>query len=508
MPETIRTPVFSRYEILEELGSGGMGTVYKARQKFVGRLVAFKVLPPALRHDAEALQRFEREAAALGRLAHPHVVTVFDAGVEGGFPYLAMEFVEGKNLRQVLDERGRLTVEAARRLGIEMAEALDHLHRRGLVHRDVKPSNIIIDPEGRAVLTDFGIAFAATLPRITQGAMGTPEFMSPEQADGQPLDLRSDVYSLGAVLYECLAGAVPFKREGDSLTSLSKLLHQVMHETPPRLEPPAVPAWLAEAVARCMEKDPACRFQTAAALGRVLREGPASEVPPPPANGRPAKRPASVPTSKTPPPAPAETPATPEPAPPAPSEAARREPPGPAQLPPPASPTPEPAPLARTQPSAAPKPSPAKRPPPKPYRPRARTAFKVWLVVGLLVVALILFQTGAATALPLSLFDGLLLFNFFSLTPALTGALVTLFSGNTERRRVGRGIFGGLLLGMVCCWLVTAALLSVARNAGAYPAFSEDQMMLITLALGGGCAALSAVITGILLGIKLRFTTR
>ena len=273
MPETIRTPIFTRYELLEEIGSGGMGAVYKARQKYVGRLVAFKVLPPALRNDAEALQRFEREAGALGRLNHPNVVGVFDAGVEGGFPYLAMEYIEGKNLRQVLQERGRLSVEAVVRLGLEMADALDHIQRQGLVHRDIKPSNIILNPDGKAMLTDFGITFAATLPRMTQGTMGTPEFMSPEQADGQTLDIRSDLYSLGVVLYECLTGALPFQRQGDSLTSLSQLLNQVLREKPPRLQDrrPDAPASLAEAVHRCMEKNPQDRFQTGAALAEVLR---------------------------------------------------------------------------------------------------------------------------------------------------------------------------------------------------------------------------------------------
>jgi serine/threonine protein kinase len=236
MPETVRTPIFTRYELIDELGSGGMGAVYKARQKFVGRLVAFKVLPPALRHDAEALQRFEREASALGRLIHPNVVTVFDAGIEGGFPYLAMEYVEGPNLRKVLQDQGRLPIDDVVRLGMEIGEALDHVQSRGLVHRDVKPSNILVKPDGAFVLTDFGIAFAATLPRITQGAMGTPEFMSPEQADGQPLDIRSDLYSLGVVLYECLAGAVPFRLDGESLTSLSHLLHQILHFSPTALK--------------------------------------------------------------------------------------------------------------------------------------------------------------------------------------------------------------------------------------------------------------------------------
>ncbi|MCH8962656.1 MAG: serine/threonine protein kinase, partial [Bacteroidetes bacterium] len=486
MPETIRTPVFTRYELLEEIGSGGMGAVYKARQKYVGRLVAFKVLPPALRNDTEALQRFEREAAALGRLKHPNVVGVFDAGVEGGFPYLAMEFVEGKNLRQVLQERGRLSVEAVVRLGLEMADALDHIERQGLVHRDVKPSNIILDPDGKAMLTDFGIAFAATLPRITQGTMGTPEFMSPEQADGQTLDIRSDLYSLGVVLYECLTGAVPFQRKGDSLTSLSHLLNQVLREKPPRLQDrrPDAPAWLAEAVHRCMEKNPQDRFQTGAALVEVLRTNTGQEAAAPPAVLPPEAPPEQPPTPESPPveqespPEKNETP-PPAPQPERPRPAARKTPAqeparetapqgwtgsfvyrsntNPVEIPdaPPAS---LPVPVQKPEkPTEEAKQPPAKQASKKVKKPRARTAAKIWFVIGLVTFLSFIIQNG----LP-SLGFGVIAFNILCLTPTLTGALVTLFSRSKKKKsKVVRGILLGAIFGLVLSLALTGAFMAV-----------------------------------------------
>ncbi len=233
MSETTRTPVFSRYELIEELGEGAFGAVYKARHRVMKRLVALKVLPPALRKDAETRERFEREAEALARLHHPHVVQIYDADIEQSFPYLAMEFVEGRDLRKVLQERKRLSVDEVIQLGTEMAQALDHVHSQGIVHRDVKPSNIMMGPDGHAKLTDFGIAFAATLPRITQGILGTPEFMSPEQVDGVTVDGRSDLYSLGVLLYECLTGTVPFQREGEGLTAMYALLKRIQEEAVP-----------------------------------------------------------------------------------------------------------------------------------------------------------------------------------------------------------------------------------------------------------------------------------
>ncbi len=258
MPETIRTPVFNRYEVLDKIGSGGMGTVYKARDVHLDRWVALKVLPPGLQEHPETLERFKREARALARLKHPSVAAVYDANVESGFPYLVLEFVEGENLEQVLAERGPLEVQEVVRMGVELAEALDHIHQHHVVHRDIKTSNIIIGPEGRAVVADFGIALVATLPRISRGALGTPEYMSPEQADGKPLDGRADLYSFGVVLYECLTGTVPFDRDGESLAELTVMMQEIMEAPLPplRTRRADVPAWLAAVVERCLAKKP------------------------------------------------------------------------------------------------------------------------------------------------------------------------------------------------------------------------------------------------------------
>ena len=277
MPDTARTPVFNRYEILEELGEGAFGAVYKARHRVMKRLVALKVLPPALRKDAETRERFEREAEALARLDHPHVVKIHDAEIEESFPYLAMEFVEGGDLRKVLQERKRLSVDEVIQLGTEMAQALDHVHQQGIVHRDVKPSNIMIGPNGHAKLTDFGIAFAARLPRITRGLLGTPEYMSPEQIDGTSLDGRSDLYSLGVLLYECLTGTPPFESEGDSMTQTYALLQRIQNDPVPPIHREDVPSWLADVIIQCLAKKPEDRYASGAALTEALRVGFVSE---------------------------------------------------------------------------------------------------------------------------------------------------------------------------------------------------------------------------------------
>lgn len=275
MADTTRTPVFDRYEILEKIGSGGMGTVYKASDTHLDRWVALKVLPPGLQEHAETLERFKREARALARLKHASVAAVYDANVERGFPYLVMEFVEGENLENILAEKGHLSIPDIVQIGIELAEALQHIHDHRIVHRDVKTANIIIEQSGRGVLADFGIAFVASLPRISRGALGTPEYMSPEQADGKPLDGRTDIYSLGVVLYECLTGHVPFQREGASLAELTALMQHILDDPVPSLKEHRtdVPGWLAEVVASCLSKRPDQRFSCGQDLAEALRQG-------------------------------------------------------------------------------------------------------------------------------------------------------------------------------------------------------------------------------------------
>lgn len=252
-----------------------MGAVYRARDTHLNRIVALKVLPPGLQEDGDALERFKREAHALARLKHPRVAAVFDAHVEGGFPHLVMELVEGDTLERHLRRRGHLSAEETARIGIDIAEALEHIHKHRIVHRDVKSSNIIMEPRIGAVLADFGIALEASLPRISQGALGTPEYMSPEQAQGRDVDGRSDLYSLGVVLFECLTGQTPFRRSGDSFASLMELMKQVTQEPVPPLRElrEDVPTWMADVVARCLEKDPDRRFASAVELQSTLRAG-------------------------------------------------------------------------------------------------------------------------------------------------------------------------------------------------------------------------------------------
>lgn len=278
---TRQTAHFDRYELLERVGEGGYGTVYKARHRFLEEIFALKVLPPALRADEVAMARFEREVKALRRLDHPNVVKVSDAGIEerSGSPYLAMTFVEGETLQHHVEQTGAMPIEEVVRIGWQIADALHHVHTRDaehpLVHRDVKPSNIILTPDGQAVLTDFGIAFSEALPRISREAIGTPEFMSPEQANGVALDGRSDVYSLGVVLYECLAGRIPFEATSESPSGLAHLIQGILYADPEPISThrPDVPEWLEAIVMRCLAKAPGDRYASAGMLAEALRTG-------------------------------------------------------------------------------------------------------------------------------------------------------------------------------------------------------------------------------------------
>jgi len=200
---SIRLALGDKYEILEVVGKGGMATVYKARQLNLNRLVAIKVVHPNLIHDTEFLNRFHREAQMAASLNHPNIVMIFDEGSLNGVHFIAMEYLEGKDLHCILQERGKLSVEQTVSIIKPIAEALDFAHSKGLVHRDVKSANILVTDSGRPVLTDFGIAHAASGTKITQAGsvIGTPEYMSPEQAEGKDLDGRSDMFSLGIVMY-------------------------------------------------------------------------------------------------------------------------------------------------------------------------------------------------------------------------------------------------------------------------------------------------------------------
>ena len=262
-----------RYEVGRELGSGGMAVVVEATDRLLGRRVAVKLLFPHLVGDPDFLERFRREARVAARLSHPNVVAVYDVGTgadgdSAGTDYIVMELVEGRTVRQELAE-GPMPLARAAAVARDVCDALEAAHAVGLVHRDVKPANIMITDAGRVKVMDFGIARAADADRLTRTglAIGTAQYASPEQLTGGDVDGRADVYSLGCCLYEMLAGTAPFTGE----SPLSVAFRQV-HETPAPLHrvAPGLPAALAAVVGRAMEKDRALRYQSAAEMGAEL----------------------------------------------------------------------------------------------------------------------------------------------------------------------------------------------------------------------------------------------
>ena len=208
------TVVDERYRVLNRIGSGGMADVYCAEDLQLGRRVALKLLYRRFAEDEEFVERFRREASSAAGLQHPNVVAVFDRGEFDGTYYIAMEFLEGRSLKQVVRQDGALEPDRAIDLVIQILKAARFAHRRGIVHRDIKPHNVIVDDEGRAKVTDFGIARAGASDMTETGSiMGTAQYLSPEQAQGHPVDARADLYSIGVVLYELLTGRVPFDAE-------------------------------------------------------------------------------------------------------------------------------------------------------------------------------------------------------------------------------------------------------------------------------------------------------
>ncbi|HEY2830710.1 MAG TPA: protein kinase [Thermoanaerobaculia bacterium] len=275
-----------RYEVVRELGKGAMGIVYLAKDPLIGRLVALKTIRPAVHADddetKEFQQRFMREAQAAGILNHPAIVTVHDIGQDDGtgVSFIAMEYVEGQNLKEVLQQGRPVSFEQIGDIIAQVAEGLDFAHAKGIVHRDVKPANVILLEGMRAKITDFGIAkIASGVSNLTTTGqfLGTPNYMAPEQIKGAPVDGRSDIFSLGICLYECLTRRKPFG--GDSLTSIS---YKIVHEPFPPLQEinPQIPPAFEEVVAKCLAKDPAKRYQRARDLAIALRAVNRGERPP------------------------------------------------------------------------------------------------------------------------------------------------------------------------------------------------------------------------------------
>jgi predicted Ser/Thr protein kinase len=267
-----------KYEIQAEIGHGGMATVYRAYQESLNRHVAVKVLAGQLAHDDDFRQRFEREAKAVAQLNHPNILPVYDYGEDPqrDVVYFVSQLVEGGTLSRRMGQP--LPVEQAVRIASGVAQALDYAHRHGIIHRDVKPSNILLTEDGRPLLTDFGIARIVQATRLTRTgtSLGTPEYMSPEQAKGEPLDPRADIYSLAIVLYEMLIGRPPFQAGTDVA-----VLHQQVYEPPPppRQLRPDIPRRLGKVILKALAKDPVRRYPTAGALAQALERALPSATP-------------------------------------------------------------------------------------------------------------------------------------------------------------------------------------------------------------------------------------
>ena len=287
--------IAKRYRLEEVVGHGGMSSVYKAHDTLLERDVAIKILHGHYASDDEFVERFKREARSVAQLQHPSIVTVIDRGQEGDSQYIVFEFVDGENLKELVVRKGRLEVREALEVAIEIAQALAFAHEHGLVHRDVKPQNVLLNGDGGAKVTDFGIAREVDVETgMTQTGtvLGSSNYIAPEQASGQPVDARTDVYSLGVVLYELLAGEVPFP--GESFVAVA-LKH--VHDPPPSLLDVRgdVPLRLVEAIDRALEKNADQRFPTMRAFAAELEaclgelgdqtDGTSTLIVPPPRRG-------------------------------------------------------------------------------------------------------------------------------------------------------------------------------------------------------------------------------
>ncbi|MFZ5632913.1 MAG: Stk1 family PASTA domain-containing Ser/Thr kinase [Bacillota bacterium] len=261
----------NRYEVLEQLGGGGMAIVYKGRDVILNRLVTIKLMRPEYTSDEDFVRRFRREARSVASLSHPNIVSIYDVGREDDMQYLVMEYVDGKDLRSIIKREGPLDPARAVAIARQICDALEHAHENNIVHRDIKPHNILITRNGRAKLTDFGIAREASAATVTttDTIVGSVHYLSPEQARGEVADPKSDIYSLGVVLYEMLAGSVPFT--GDSPIAIA-LKHIQSDPEPPTRRKPDIPVELERVVMRALHKDPDKRFGSAREMSFQLEE--------------------------------------------------------------------------------------------------------------------------------------------------------------------------------------------------------------------------------------------
>src|ERR671931_180639 len=278
--DTLIGTVFDgRYRIVRKLGTGGMADVYLAEDQELGRRVAIKILNDRHAADDQFVERFRREAKNAAGLSHPNIVSVYDRGTAEGTYYIAMEYLDGRSLKELIIGRGPAPVRTAVEYARQVLAAVGFAHRHGIVHRDIKPHNVLVSPEGRLKVTDFGIARSGASQMTEVGSIiGTAQYLSPEQARGTPVDQTSDLYSVGAVLYEMLTGQVPFT--GDTPLEIA-MKHLSAVPTPPSELRPEVPHDLDLVVLRALAKDPSDRYRTAeemdADLGRVLDGLPVGE---------------------------------------------------------------------------------------------------------------------------------------------------------------------------------------------------------------------------------------
>jgi len=262
---------YGRYEILQELGRGAMGVVYQAQDPQINRTIALKVLREDRVTSEDFVQRFLKEAMAIGRLSHPNIVTIYDVGRDHGTVYLAMEFLEGRPFNDIIRE-STLSPRQIAELAIQLADCLDYAHKKGIVHRDIKPSNIMMTPDGKVKLTDFGIARIedASMHQQTRAGeiLGTPVYMSPEQVMGQQLDGRSDLYSLGVILYELAAGSRPYS--GENLASIFRAITLDNPKDPAEIHA-GIPPGLAKLIMKSLNKKADDRFQTGSEMAEAFR---------------------------------------------------------------------------------------------------------------------------------------------------------------------------------------------------------------------------------------------
>ncbi len=257
------TLLSERYEIKERIGSGGMADVYRAVDTRLNRLIAVKVLKSEFSNDKSFISRFKNEAKSAAGLSHPNIVSVYDVGDDKGFHYIVMELVEGITLKKFIEKKGRLEVREAVGISIQIAQGMEAAHEHGIIHRDIKPQNIMISRDGKVKVADFGIAKVVSSDTYTQNAVGSVHYLSPEQARGGYYDERSDIYSLGVTLYEMLTGQLPFGGESDVSVALK---HIQLEARPARELVPSIPYSLDKVVQKCMQKHPENRYSSASDL--------------------------------------------------------------------------------------------------------------------------------------------------------------------------------------------------------------------------------------------------